>query len=112
MFPLCLMNQKIDERVYVSLEDAEHTSRMLSLQEGIFAGMSSGGAMHVALKKAKEMKGGTIVVILPDGGEKYISHPIFSPEKCLECKKRCKLATIWDEEYVKSISEWWQTEKK
>ncbi|MFW9823834.1 MAG: PLP-dependent cysteine synthase family protein [Candidatus Thorarchaeota archaeon] len=103
---------RLDEKVYVNLEEAEHASRMLSLQEGIFSGISSGAAMHVAIETAKKMKSGTLVVLLPDGGEKYISHPIFLPEKCLECTKKCKIATLWDDEYIKSISSWWETESE
>ncbi|MFW9999304.1 MAG: PLP-dependent cysteine synthase family protein [Candidatus Hodarchaeota archaeon] len=102
----------IDEKVYVKEEDAEHASRMLSLQEGIFTGISSGAAMHVAINTAIKMKSGTLVVLLPDGGEKYISHPIFYPEKCLECTKKCKIMTLWDDKYIASISEWWQSRDK
>ncbi|MFW9895046.1 MAG: PLP-dependent cysteine synthase family protein [Candidatus Thorarchaeota archaeon] len=101
---------RLDEKVYVNLEEAEHASRMLSLQEGIFSGISSGAAMHVAIETARKMESGTLVVLLPDGGEKYISHPIFLPEKCLECTKKCKISTLWDDEYIKSISSWWETE--
>ena len=97
----------IDEKVYINMESAEHASRMLSLQEGIFTGISSGAAMHVAIQAARKMKSGTIVVLLPDGGEKYISHPIFAPEKCLECTKKCKIMTLWDDSYIQSISGWW-----
>lgn len=99
---------QIDEKVYINMENAEHASRMLSLQEGIFTGISSGAAMHVAIETARKMKSGTIVVLLPDGGEKYISHPIFSPEKCLECTKKCKIMTLWDDKYIASIAEWWE----
>ncbi|MBY8989704.1 MAG: cysteine synthase family protein [Candidatus Lokiarchaeota archaeon] len=99
---------QIDEKVYINMEHAEHASRMLSLQEGIFTGISSGAAMYVAIETARKMKSGTIVVLLPDGGEKYISHPIFSPEKCLECTKKCKIMTLWDDEYIASIAEWWE----
>ena len=63
---------RLDEKIYVSLEEAEHASRMLSLQEGIFSGISSGAAMHVAIETAKKMDSGTLVVILPDGGEKKL----------------------------------------
>jgi len=98
---------RIDEKVYVAMADAEHASRMLSLQEGIFTGISSGAAMHVAIETAKKMESGTIVVLLPDGGEKYMSHEIYSPKKCLECTKKCKIATLWDDDYIKSIAEWW-----
>ncbi|MFX1302190.1 MAG: PLP-dependent cysteine synthase family protein [Promethearchaeota archaeon] len=99
---------QIDEKIYVKIQDAEHASRMLALQEGIFTGISSGAAMHVAINIASKMKFGTLVVLLPDGGEKYISHPIFAPEKCLECTKKCKITTLWDEKYIASISDWWE----
>ncbi|MFX0104731.1 MAG: PLP-dependent cysteine synthase family protein [Candidatus Hodarchaeota archaeon] len=102
---------QIDEKVYVKEGDAEHASRMLSLQEGIFTGISSGAAMHVAINTASKMESGTLVVLLPDGGEKYISHPIFAPEKCLECTKKCKIMTLWDEKYIASISDWWENSK-
>jgi cysteine synthase len=101
---------RIDEKVYVTMEDAAHASRMLALQEGIFTGISSGAALHVALEKARRMKSGTLVVLLPDSGEKYISNPIYAPEKCLECTKRCKIKTLWDDQYISSISEWWETD--
>jgi len=99
---------RIDEKVYVSIEDAAHASRMLALQEGIFTGISSGAALHVALETVKKIESGTLVVLLPDSGEKYISNPIYAPEKCLECTKRCKIKTLWDDQYIKSISEWWE----
>lgn len=102
---------QIDEKVYVNAEDAAHASRMLSLQEGIFTGISSGAAMHVATIVASKMESGTLVVLLPDGGEKYISHPLFAPEKCLECTKKCKIKTLWDEKYIASISNWWENSK-
>jgi len=102
----------IDEKIYVKEEDAEHASRMLSLQEGIFTGISSGAAMHVARNIASKMNSGTLVVLLPDGGEKYISHPIYYPEKCLECTKKCKIMTLWDDKYIASISEWWESKEK
>jgi cysteine synthase len=99
---------RIDEKVYVTLEDAAHASRMLALQEGIFTGISSGAALHVALETVRKMKSGTLVVLLPDSGEKYISNPIYAPEKCLECTKRCKIKTLWDDKYIASIAEWWE----
>ncbi|MFX1344968.1 MAG: PLP-dependent cysteine synthase family protein [Promethearchaeota archaeon] len=101
---------RIDEKVYVSLEDAAHASRMLALQEGIFTGISSGAALHIALETVRKMKAGTVVVLLPDSGEKYISNPIYAPEKCLECTKRCKIKTLWDDKYIASIAEWWENQ--
>jgi cysteine synthase len=68
---------RIDEKVNVKDDDAFETARRLVREEGMFVGMSSGAAMHAALKKAMEMEKGTIVVLLADGGEKYISTPLF-----------------------------------
>ena len=68
----------MDERYIVEDEDAYETARILAKEEGIFVGMSSGAAMFMALKKAQELKEGLIVVLLPDGGEKYLSTVLFS----------------------------------
>jgi len=110
--PPILDLSRIDEKVYVKLEDAAHASRMLTLAEGVFSGISSGAAMHVAIETAKKMDSGTLVVILPDGGEKYISHPIYSPDKCLECTKICQIKNLWTDDYIKSIAEWWEPNEK
>lgn len=67
-----------DEKFVVYNEEAYEMARQLALKEGIFVGMSSGAAMHAALKYAKEMTSGTIVVLLPDRGEKYLSTVLFS----------------------------------
>lgn len=64
----------IDEKVNVSLREAVEMTRRLIREEGLFVGISSGAAMHVAVGKARELgKGKTIVVILPDSGDRYIS---------------------------------------
>ncbi|MBN2122862.1 MAG: cysteine--tRNA ligase [Deltaproteobacteria bacterium] len=62
-------------------EEAYETARMLARKEGIFAGMSSGAAMAVALRLAGELRQGRIVVILPDGGERYLSTGLFVDRK-------------------------------
>jgi cysteine synthase len=67
----------IDEKVYINDEDAFQMARNLSKEEGICAGMSCGAVMHVAIEKAKKMDNGLIVVLLPDGGEKYLSTTLF-----------------------------------
>ena len=74
-----IYNRKgMDEKVFIKDEDAYETTRQLALKEGLLVGMSSGAAMFVALRKAKELgKEKTIVVILPDGGEKYLTTGIF-----------------------------------
>ncbi|MEN8141464.1 MAG: cysteine--tRNA ligase [Thermodesulfobacteriota bacterium] len=64
--------------VNIADEEAFAMARELARQEGIFAGMSSGAAMVAALQRAKEIEQGTIVVILPDSGEKYLSTELFS----------------------------------
>jgi cysteinyl-tRNA synthetase len=68
----------LDEKVNILDEDAFAMARRMAQEEGIFVGMSSGAAMHVALQKAKEVKEGFIVVICPDGGERYLSTELFA----------------------------------
>ena len=68
----------LDEKVPVKDEDGFEMARRLVKEEGIFVGMSSGAAMHVALEKIKDLKKGLVVVLLPDGGEKYLSTTLFS----------------------------------
>jgi cysteinyl-tRNA synthetase len=68
---------ELDEKVNILDEDAFEMARRLAREEGIMAGMSSGAAMHVAVEKAREMEQGFIVVILPDGGERYLSTELF-----------------------------------
>ena len=74
----------LDEKRTVQDDDAFSTTRRLALEEGLFVGMSSGAAMWGALQKAKEMKDGTIVVILPDRGDRYLSTALFT-SVCAQC---------------------------
>lgn len=67
--------------VNIDDEEAYEMSRRLAKQEGLFVGMSSGAAMAVAVQVASEMDKGTIVVIFPDGGERYLSTPLFVAKK-------------------------------
>jgi cysteine synthase B len=60
-------------------EEAFETARKLSTQEGIFVGMSSGAAMAGALRIAHDLDSGTIVVVLPDRGDRYLSTTLFLP---------------------------------
>jgi cysteine synthase A len=77
--PEVLNTEIIDEIIKVKNEDAVLTSRRLSREEGIFAGVSSGAALWAALKIAKGFpKGKKIVTILPDTGERYLSTDLFS----------------------------------
>lgn len=80
--PTQLYNEKaFDEIIEIPKETVPAThliGRELAKKEGILAGMSSAAAMYIALQKAKELgKGKTIVVILPDTGERYLSTVLF-----------------------------------
>jgi S-sulfo-L-cysteine synthase (O-acetyl-L-serine-dependent) len=75
---------KFDEKVNIADEDAFETTRMLAVREGLFLGMSSGAAVACALKEAKKMKQGTIVTILPDRGDRYLSTSLFM-SVCAQC---------------------------
>ena len=62
-------------------DNAFETARKLASHEGILVGMSSGAAMSAALDFAKNLQEGLVVVILPDGGERYLSTPLFTKAK-------------------------------
>ena len=70
----------VDKIITCPLEGAYECGRRLGREEGILAGISSGGALWAALELAKkpEFLGKTIVVLLPDSGERYLSTPMFS----------------------------------
>jgi len=79
----------LDRIVTVDDENAFSTARMLASKEGLLVGMSSGAAMAAAIEYARELSGGLVVVILPDGGERYLSTPLFTaPKKNGEKKKQ------------------------
>ena len=67
----------VDEVMYVSQTDAEETARVLARQEGIFAGISSGGAAWAALTLAQQTSDATIVSIVCDRGDRYLSTGVF-----------------------------------
>lgn len=67
----------VDEIMLVSQHDAEETARRLAAEEGIFGGISSGGAMAAALKLSKELRDAVIVSIVCDRGDRYLSTGIF-----------------------------------
>ena len=69
--------EELDRKITVEDEDAFETARRLALEEGIFAGMSSGAAVAGALRVADEMSSGIIVVLLPDRGDRYLSTSLF-----------------------------------
>lgn len=74
----------MDQKWNVTDDDAFTMTRRLALEEGLFVGMSSGAAMWAAVKKAQELKNGTIAVILPDRGDRYLSTALFT-SVCAQC---------------------------
>lgn len=69
--------ERLDEKITVEDEDAFETARLLAVQEGIFVGMSGGAAIAAALRMAETLDSGTIVTILPDRGDRYLSTTLF-----------------------------------
>ncbi len=69
--------KKVDRIIEVSTEQSIAMARRLAREEGIFAGMSSGGATTAALKLANELESGIIVSIICDRGDRYLSSDIF-----------------------------------
>ena len=69
--------QKVDRVMEVSQDEAANIARRLAKEEGIFAGMSSGGAATVALRLANELESGVIVSIVCDRGDRYLSSDLF-----------------------------------
>ena len=77
--PETLNTQIYDEIITVTNEDAYATGRDIARTEGVLVGISSGAAVWAAIELAKrpENKGKTIVALLPDTGERYLSTPMF-----------------------------------
>ena len=67
----------MDSIIDVTQEEAENTVRQLASDEGIFAGVSSGGAVAAALKLSDTVENATIVVIICDRGDRYLSTGVF-----------------------------------
>jgi S-sulfo-L-cysteine synthase (O-acetyl-L-serine-dependent) len=68
---------RVDRVEHVSQAEAEEMTRRMAREEGIFAGISSGGAMHVALRVAKELKNSVIVTVVCDRGDRYLTTGVF-----------------------------------
>jgi cysteine synthase B len=69
--------KQVDRLMYVGQTAAEDTTRRLASEEGIFAGISSGGALYAALQLSKEVENAVIVSIVCDRGDRYLSTGVF-----------------------------------
>jgi cysteine synthase B len=69
--------QRVDRIIEVSQQDAEETTRRMASEEGVFAGVSAGGAMWAALQLSAEVRDAVIVTIVCDRGDRYLSTGIF-----------------------------------
>lgn len=75
--PKIYNSKKVDRIIDVSKEQAVKTARLLARSQGVFGGMSSGGAVHVALNLASELEKGTIVAIVCDRGDRYLTTDLY-----------------------------------
>ncbi|GAL66161.1 cysteine synthase CysM [Jejuia pallidilutea] len=75
--PKFFERSRVDVVIDVSEQDAKDTTIKLAKEEGIFAGMSSGGSMYCALKTAEQIDEGVIVAIICDRGDRYLSSTLF-----------------------------------
>jgi len=82
--PKIYHSEKLDEKITVEDDPAYELTRLLAIKEGIFVGMSGGAAIVGALRMAKKMDSGIIVVILPDRGDRYLSTSLFR-STCGKC---------------------------
>jgi len=84
MVPKIYNKELIDEIITIEDEEAFETTRLLAIFEGVFVGMSSGAAVAGALHIAEKMKSGTIIALLPDRGDRYLSTSLFR-SVCARC---------------------------
>ena len=79
--PEIYQRELLDIKLHVEDEEAFETARRLATEEGLLVGMSSGAAVAAACRQAESMDSGLLVVILPDGGERYLSTSLFVERK-------------------------------
>jgi cysteine synthase B len=82
--PRIFREDALDDEFNISDEDAFETTRLLATREGVFVGMSSGAALAGGIRAAKELSSGTVVVVLPDRGDRYLSTNLFM-STCAKC---------------------------
>lgn len=75
--PKIFEKERIDRTIEVDEKDARIMTKRLAREEGIFCGMSSGGAVHAAVELSKELTSGVIVCIICDRGDRYLSSDLF-----------------------------------
>ncbi len=98
--PSIFDSNAVDERHYVNIQTAEETARLLALEEAILCGPSTGAILHVALEKAGTLTKGVMVVMAPDGGEKYLSTQLCDEDKCRDCVLKYKIKCAYSPEVV------------
>jgi cysteine synthase B len=76
--PKIFERSRVDRIEYVSQANAERHARMMAVEEGIFGGISSGGALAIALRVAAKVEDATIVFVVCDRGDRYLSTGVFS----------------------------------
>ncbi len=75
--PKIFDKSRVDQLMYVNQKQAEDTARKLASMEGIFAGISSGGALYTALQLSKQLENAVIISIVCDRGDRYLSSGVF-----------------------------------
>ena len=75
--PAIFEKERVDRVIDVSQDQATEMTRRMAKEEGILAGMSSGGALHAAIELSKELEEGVIVCITCDRGDRYLSSDLF-----------------------------------
>jgi cysteine synthase B len=75
--PAIFEPERVDRIMDVTQQEAEDTARLLARREGVFSGVSSGGACAAAVRLASELESGVIVFILCDRGDRYLSSDLF-----------------------------------
>ena len=80
--PKIFDSRRVDRVIDISQDESEYMMRRLAREEGIFAGVSSGGAVAAALRLSRELENATIVAIICDRGDRYLSTGVFNSD-CL-----------------------------